>query len=240
MGKGNRRASCVRMTGHYVIGLMLFGAGLAATAQAADGANLGSGFRPGGIASVEQADRALDEAARERAVIEARYVAEENECYPRFFATSCIDGAKERRRQSLVRLRSIEQEANAFKRHARVLERDAALQKKEETAAAKQQSNATIALPVETAIVTQADAEPASPTGLSSTAQKPARRQNKATPARTGEQKADEASMRARKVAAYERKVKEAEARQREVEARKLEKARQREEHTAASQAASN
>lgn len=89
---------------------------------------------PASIHSIESANAALAEVAAERVRIETRYSAEERACHPQFFATSCIDEAKERRRNALSQVRPIEIEANTFKRQARVREREKTLEKKQELA----------------------------------------------------------------------------------------------------------
>lgn len=76
------------------------------------------------IHSMEAADAALAEVALARADIEARFAAEEQACHPKFFTTSCIDRAKDRRRQALMPLRKRELEAEQYKRQERLIERD--------------------------------------------------------------------------------------------------------------------
>ncbi len=82
---------------------------------------------------------ALAAANQERAEIEARYNVEEQSCHTKFFATSCIDAAKERRRKELMQVRSIEIEANTYKRQARVAARDRALADRQAKEAADRQ-----------------------------------------------------------------------------------------------------
>lgn len=197
-------------------------------------------FPAGSIQSVEQADRALAEAEQGRAAVETRYIADQNDCYPRFFATACLDEAKERRRAGLVHLRSIEQEANAFKRRARVAERDAALRERESAAAARE----PIAPPVgvspapEKAVAGDVETEASRPESAAATRGTDRARRHTAKVSRTPQQAAEEARKRAENVAAYQRKVQEAQARQREVEVRKQEKARERDAHAASQQGA--
>ncbi|QOY93318.1 hypothetical protein IM543_17380 [Massilia sp. UMI-21] len=74
--------------------------------------------------SVEQADGRLASVAVERAAIEARYAEREALCYEKFFVNHCLDEAKERRRVALAAQRSIEIEAERFKRRLKVDERD--------------------------------------------------------------------------------------------------------------------
>ncbi len=94
------------------------------------------------IDSVVMADRALAEAADARAVLAAKYAAEEGACYSKFFTNACIDSAKERQRLGLAAIRPIELEASAFKRKARVQERDQELAEKQNKAQAKEQAEA--------------------------------------------------------------------------------------------------
>lgn len=83
------------------------------------------------IASVAEADRLLKDVEAQRGSINARYRDEEARCLTRFFVTSCIDDAKERRRVGLRSIRSIEVQANAFKRSFKAEQRDRQLQQKQ-------------------------------------------------------------------------------------------------------------
>ncbi len=78
----------------------------------------------GTLHSVADADMALEEAAGRRVRIAAQFDKDERACYERFFATSCLDRAKEQRRTMLANVKLLENEANLFKRRARVEERD--------------------------------------------------------------------------------------------------------------------
>lgn len=82
----------------------------------------------GAIHSVAEADLALVEAAENRLRVAAQFAKDERACYEKFFVTSCLDRAKEQRRNMLSTIRSVEIEANAFKRRARVEERDKKLE----------------------------------------------------------------------------------------------------------------
>lgn len=93
--------------------------------------NLVKRYPAGSIQSIEMADQALEEVSRARADTEALFAEDERACYPKFFATSCLENAKERRRHVLAQLRRIEVEAGGFKRHARVLARDRDLAEKQ-------------------------------------------------------------------------------------------------------------
>ncbi|MES2831196.1 MAG: hypothetical protein V4695_04305 [Pseudomonadota bacterium] len=83
------------------------------------------------IRSVVMADAALREIKRQRSLIDAQYSKQEEACLPTFFTNNCLDNARERRRLSLALIRPIELEANAFKRRARVEERDRELATKQ-------------------------------------------------------------------------------------------------------------
>ncbi len=76
------------------------------------------------IHSVADADLALRAVAEQRLRIAARFAEDERVCYERFFVTSCLDRAKEQRRTMLSNVKLLENEANLFKRRARVEERD--------------------------------------------------------------------------------------------------------------------
>ena len=82
------------------------------------------------ISSVEEAEQLLTEADKERAAIIERYRDEEATCRTKFFVTACMDNAKERQRLALKNIRSIEVQANAFKRAYKVEQRDKALEKR--------------------------------------------------------------------------------------------------------------
>jgi hypothetical protein len=76
-------------------------------------------YPSGSIRSEELADKALSDLEAERKAIDARYAESERACYDKFFATSCLQKAKDARRDSLAKLRAIEVEAHTFKRRQR-------------------------------------------------------------------------------------------------------------------------
>lgn len=78
----------------------------------------------GSIQSINMADQALHEAKQKRLVANQQFMQEEYACYEKFFANSCIQGAKERLRVTLRKIRTVEIDANAFKRRVRIEERD--------------------------------------------------------------------------------------------------------------------
>lgn len=191
-------------------------------------------YPPKSINSVEIADRALNEAAKERAEIESRFESEEQACYRSFFTNACIDTAKNRRRAALAKMHPIEIEANAFKRQAKVTERDKNLvekqaqeeqdrpkrlqqQKENESATAKKADKA------KTGNTNRKDIDPAQRT-----------KQHDAKLARIKEKEAADAQKRAENAAAYEAKVREAQEHQREVERNKKEKEKKRSNQDAA------
>jgi len=83
------------------------------------------------ISSVASADAALREISQQRTLIQAQHLKQEEACLPVFFTNSCLDNARENRRAALAKLRPVEIEANAFKRHAKVEERDRELAAKQ-------------------------------------------------------------------------------------------------------------
>ncbi len=116
-------------------------------AQAQTGLSIADHFPAGSINSVEQADRALKEAAAARAGIEASYSAGKADCYPAFFTTACLDKVAEQRRTALASLRPIEIEAEIFKRRARVIARDNDLAERERNAQEEERARMANATP---------------------------------------------------------------------------------------------
>lgn len=221
-------------------------------AQAAEIGAAARRYPPGSIKTVEEADRALADAGRERDAVLARHAREEQRCSPKFFSSSCLEDANEARRKALRELRSVEVEANKVKRQATAASRDAALAEKREKegasraerdAAARESAGAApihgsgpaeVAAPASSSAPSPA-ATPASapiakplPSGKPSGVDRVAEHEEKMRAIR--EREAAEADKRARNIASYERKVQESEARQREVAKRKEEKARKLEE----------
>ncbi|MBS1169858.1 MAG: hypothetical protein H6R01_776 [Burkholderiaceae bacterium] len=98
------------------------------------------------ISSVETADKAIADVKSERKAIEARFKAEERRCYRQeFFANKCRDQAKEQRRLALNQVREVQIEAERYRRHAAVVKRDSALEKKRAQEPAEAQSRAASA-----------------------------------------------------------------------------------------------
>src|SRR3990172_12777682 len=71
-------------------------------------ANLLTIFPAGTIRTADMADQALADVSMVRTQIESQFTVEEDACYPTFFASSCLDDAKERRRAALARIRPVE------------------------------------------------------------------------------------------------------------------------------------
>jgi colicin import membrane protein len=76
-------------------------------------------YPSGSIRSEERAAQALKDVEVERRAVETRFAENERACYGRFFATDCLQKAKDQRREALTRLRPIEIEANTFRRRVR-------------------------------------------------------------------------------------------------------------------------
>ncbi|MGH8806491.1 MAG: hypothetical protein ACREX0_01265 [Noviherbaspirillum sp.] len=193
----------------------------------AESRNVAGRYPAGSIKSLEMADTALADVRRERAEIEARFSIEEQACHPKFFATSCVDEAKERRRQALAQLRPIEIEAGTYKRQARVTERDQALESKRkqaDQAGHKEDTEKTAAPAIDVDDASKPDGGRKVQTRIYSDRQV----RHEAKLKRAREEEAAEAKKRAENVAAYEKKVQAAQERQREVEARKAEKEQKR------------
>lgn len=184
-------------------------------------------YPAGSIRSAEAAESALAEVAKERVEVEQRFAAEGRTCYSKFFATNCMDEAKERRRKALAQLRAVEVEANAYNRQARAAEREQAQADRramEETdrleRARRQQEKENAAAPSTT------HSEPKKESPAAAASERRARHDAKLK--RLQKEEAANAKKRADNIAAYERKVQAAQARQKEVENRKAEKERER------------
>jgi len=172
---------------------------------------------PPPVTSVAQADEQLAAVARERAGIEARFAERERVCYDKFFVTSCLDEAKERRRTALAAQRAIEVQAERFKRQAVVDERDRKLAeadkkyREEEAQLATQPPKPT------------REVEAAPPPRAATVPGRIAERNAKLKAAQAKE--AAEAPKRAQNVRDYEARKAESAARQQEVARKKAEKA---------------
>ena len=157
-------------------------------------------------ASLAEADRKLADATARRAAIEAEFAASEQVCYKKFFVNSCLEKAKEKRREALAVVRSIEVEAELYQRRDKADARDRALaesQKEFEVDAAQRAAN-----PRPERVV-----EPApEPKPVAAQADRAA--ENAAKLKRIAEQEQAEAGKRARKAANFEKKRQESERRE--------------------------
>ncbi|NML59524.1 hypothetical protein HHL21_00135 [Massilia sp. RP-1-19] len=166
--------------------------------------------------SLAEADRKLADATARRAAIEAEFAASEQVCYGKFFVNNCLDKAREKRREELAVVRSIEIEAELVQRRAKVDERDRALAEtlKEDKAEAAQRAanprppREDEAAPPPKPIAPRANREATNAAKLKGIAEK---------------EKA-EAGKRAANVAAFEKKRQESERRQAERAKRQAER----------------
>ncbi|WP_157691729.1 hypothetical protein [Noviherbaspirillum autotrophicum] len=198
------------------------------SAQSAESASVAARYPSGSIRSVEAAEQALVDAAKERAEVEQRFLAEKNACLSRFFASSCEEGAREQRRAALEGLKAVEVEANAFKRRERVIERDRALEEKRVQDEKERQER--MRQQDERAAQPRAQAEPRQNAEKAVQAEarssdRQARHQEKLR--RIEADEAANAQKRANNIAEYQKKVQAAQAHQQEVERRKAEKERE-------------
>lgn len=220
----------------FLLALLAASFGMSAIAQQAPNAArpVAERLPPGSIRSVEEADAALAAAAKERAEIEARYLSEEQACHPKFFATSCIEQAKERRRQAVSSLRPVEIAANTFKRQARLEQREKALaarlandeKDRQERVGKLQDSAAESGQGASTSA--EAGAADASSRNVQATLFPDRSEKHEAKLKRLRADEAADAAMRAGNIAAYEKKQQAALERQQKVAQRKAEKERKR------------
>lgn len=84
-------------------------------------------YPAGSIASVDTANAALDDTARERARINTELVCQQRVCYQKFFVASCLNKVADVHRAESMKIKNIEIEANTYLRQERADERDAAL-----------------------------------------------------------------------------------------------------------------
>lgn len=178
--------------------------------------------------SVEQANRTLELAHAERAAIERSYAAAEAACASRFFVTSCLEAAREKRRAALVPVRATEIEAEYFKRKHAADERDRALadaqRADEERAAARAAEAAAEAAAAAAAPPPAPEAAPPKP-GLTAQQRSAA---NAAKLKAIAERERAGAGERAANVAEYAAKQREFERRQRRVAEKKAKRAAER------------
>jgi hypothetical protein len=207
-----------------------------ALAQQAD--DIGSArerYAAGSIVSIGAADAALADADRARAEIETRYTAEQQACYPKFFTTSCIDTAKERRHQALMTVHRIELEANEFKRRERMLERDKAAAEREAKAESDRLSRVRPSQVSDSGTPLAAQTEVESEEQAARSFDRIA--QHEAKLKRLQDKDAAHAEQRARNVANYEKKLRASQERQNKLAQKKAQKEEQRRARQASEQA---
>lgn len=192
-------------------------------------------YPPGTIQSTSVADQALTDVQKKRDIVEAEFAEETRACYPKFFTTSCMDAAKDKRRSALAKIKRVEIEANAFKRRERVKERDKALAEKTPDPAPiiKQPAKELKTRDTAPGRGDTKNARSSDDSGKSKrTGQSPATSdrvaQHKAKLERLKAEEAAGAQKRAENVADFEKKARDAAERQREVAAKKAEKERER------------
>ncbi len=197
-------------------------------------AEIAERYPSGAIDSVTAADMALREVKRQRALIDTQHVKQEEACMPNFFTNNCLDHARESRRKALAILRPIEIEANAFKRRARVEERDRELAAKQPKSPDQNQNDAGSALrkartEQQELPGASGNASPASAEGGDARAIKPARE-------RALKSTGPDAAAQRRSMAVYDKKLADSLKRQKAVAARKTEAEQKRLKKQAAAQ----
>lgn len=191
-------------------------------------------YPSGSIRSTDEADEILAEADKERLVIEDQYIAEQRDCYKKFFVAVCLDGAKERNRVAGKQIRDVEVEANAYKRQAKADERDKSLaeqrvkdeQDSARRAADQKQRDAAAARKVQESAAKQQQVKERE---QQSAGKEDAR--VKAHEAQLQQKQAADAAKAPQREAnekAYQEKAKAAEVHRKEVEANKAQKERER------------
>ena len=179
------------------------------------------------IQSPETAESALKDVEEARKQLEARFATEQKLCYPKFFTTSCLNKAAERKRVDLLAVKAIEIEANSYIRHARVEKRD---RKLEEKAKERAEKNAVNPILVEPKADEAAPRDDAADTDSQRKAKAAAYAEKQKEYAQRQQDQAlkekSEEAERAANVKKYEAKQKESAERQRKVAERKAEKER--------------
>lgn len=170
-------------------------------------------------ADVAAADAALAKAARDRVALEAEYAHSEALCYERFFVNSCLDEAKEKRREGMVVVRATEVTMERYKRQAAVDARDREVAKSEAEFQAEEAARAAEPPRPPRA---EPEAAPSAPSRIS-LAERRARQAAKLR--QIAEKEKAEAGIRAAKVAAFEKKKQDSARRQAEIAAKKAAKA---------------
>ncbi|HTN66009.1 MAG TPA: hypothetical protein VL051_07500 [Burkholderiaceae bacterium] len=228
-------AATARRRAAGVLALMLMLAGSpSGFAQTDDVAAWAARHSAEKIQSADQAEQILREAETLRQQVEARYLAQQNACYDRFFVSPCLEQAAEQHRGALERIRPLEIKANVWKRRTKVEERDRnlELQRDRDQEEARQRAEQQRQRQAETAEKMQRKAQEGQAAAEKSRLHEgDADRRVAEHAARLKQQEQDDAAKageRARNIAEYEQKRRDSEARQREIAADKAEKARQR------------
>jgi hypothetical protein len=173
--------------------------------------------------SVPEAEKALEQATRDRVKLESEFAERERVCHERFFVNRCLDEAKEKRRVGMGIVRAIEVEAERYKRETAANDHDRELARVEAQLAVEEASRAAAPPPPTAPEVT----EPPKPTGKP-LAQRLA--EKAARDAARAKKDAANATRRAKAVADREARRAESLRRQQQVEekrkAREEEKAR--------------
>jgi hypothetical protein len=84
-------------------------------------------YPAGSIKSEQMAAQALAQGAADRSTLDTQYVLDQRECYGRFLVSSCLEAAKDRRRDAEKSIKQVEIEANTYRRQAQVDDRDHSL-----------------------------------------------------------------------------------------------------------------
>ena len=129
--------TCRQMNPFLLSPPVLLAALWATAAVAGPEADLVARYPAKSIASVPQADRALDEVKPVREAIENLYADEQAACYERFLVSACLADAKDKRRKAMQAVRRIEVEAKAFLRKDKADERDRAVAERQAKAVGK-------------------------------------------------------------------------------------------------------
>jgi hypothetical protein len=91
-------------------------------------------YPSGSIQTVERANQAIDDVQHERDLLQESFLDKKDDCLQRFFVSSCLNKAKEAKRQAKKQLRTVEVEANAFLRKEKAVERDRGVAERQQQA----------------------------------------------------------------------------------------------------------
>ncbi|HJW56876.1 MAG TPA: hypothetical protein VJ577_16535 [Burkholderiaceae bacterium] len=181
------------------------------------------------IQSIDIADQVLREAKQKRLAADQRFAQEENACYEKFFANACVQDARENRRLVLMKIRTIEVEANAFKRRVHSEEHDRKVAEKyaqrehernQRSAEQVRSERGMIKEPTHTTASAGNDRD-IQQNYIEEHDQRVVQHQARIKDLKLKE--ARNARQRAKNIAAYQRKAHDAEVRQREIAAKKSE-----------------